>query len=93
MSWNSVMATLELPSRRISWRTLTKTSGPVRPDFSVTSWMVEIRITASPTRTGSWNWNWLPAHMRRGRGIGGRKPPRFACPSGPISDWRWSGRK
>src|SRR5687768_18425863 len=65
------MATLELPSRLISWRTLTKTSGPVRPDFSVTSWMVDTRVTASPTRTGSWNWNWLPAHIRRGRGMGG----------------------
>ena len=32
--------------------------------------------------------------MRRGSSCtGGRKPPRFACPSGPISDWRASGRK
>jgi len=29
-----------------------------------------------------------PAHMRRGSGTGGRKPPRFAWPSGPISDCR-----
>src|SRR5512138_38895 len=77
----------------ISWRTLTNTSGPVRPDFSVTSAIVDTRQIRSPTRSGCANSNWLPAHMRRGRGTGGRKPPRFAWPSGPTSDWRYSGRK
>ena len=55
--------------------------------------MVDVRSTASPTRTGERNSNWLPAHMRRGSGTGGRNPPRFAWPSGPISLCRCSGRK
>jgi hypothetical protein len=63
---------------RISWRTFTNTSAPVRPDFSLTLSMVEVRCTASPIRTGLPNWNWLPAHMRLGSGTGGRKPPRLA---------------
>src|SRR4030095_9670243 len=78
---------------RISWRTFTNTSGPVRPDFSVTSAIVDTRVTPSPTRSGRLNSNWLPAHIRRGSGTGGRKPPRLAWPSGPTSDWRYSGRK
>jgi hypothetical protein len=78
---------------RISWRTFTKTSGPLRPCLSVTPSMVERRSAWSPTRSGVRNSNWLPAHMRRGSGTGGRKPPRFAWPSGPISLWRCSGRK
>ena len=41
MSWYSVSAiSVSLP-RRISWRTLTKTSGPLRPLFSVTPSIVE----------------------------------------------------
>ena len=40
------------------------------------------RAAAAGTRSGS------PAHMRRGSGTGGRKPPRRAWPSGPISLWR-----
>jgi hypothetical protein len=55
--------------------------------------MVEVRATASPTQMGAWNSNWLPAHMRRGSGTGGRKPPRLAWPSAPISLWRCNGRK
>jgi hypothetical protein len=43
-----------------------------------TSAIVEVRSTRSPTRTGERNSNWLPAHMRRGSGTGGRKPPRLA---------------
>jgi hypothetical protein len=82
-----------LPLQRTSWRTLTNTSSPVRPDLDVTSSMVEVRSTASPTRIGERNSNWLPAHMRRGSGTGGRKPPRLAWPSAPISDCRWRGRK
>ena len=60
---------------------------------TVTSAIVDVRSTASPTRTGERNSNWLPAHMRRGSGTGGRKPPRLAWPSGPISLCRCSGRK
>ena len=40
--------------------------------------MVDVRSTESPTRIGERNSNWLPAHMRRGNGTGGRKPPRLA---------------
>ena len=29
--------------------------------------------------------------MRRGRGTGGRKPPRAGWPSDPIADWRAAG--
>ena len=35
----------------------------------------------------------LPAHIRRGSGTGGRKPPRCGWPSGPSSDCRAVGRK
>jgi DNA-binding beta-propeller fold protein YncE len=42
---------------------------------------------------GRWNSKRAPAHMRRGRGTGGRKPPRLGCPSGASSDWRTVGRK
>ncbi len=35
----------------------------------------------------------LPAHMRRGSGTGGRKPPRLGWPSGPMSHCRCIGRK
>jgi hypothetical protein len=38
--------------RRISWRTLTNTSGPVRPLFSVTSAIVETRVRVSPVCKG-----------------------------------------
>jgi hypothetical protein len=93
MSWNSVSAAALAPLRAITWRTRTNTSVPLRPRFTVTSSIVDVRASRSPTRSGSWNVSWLPAHMRRGRGTGGRKPPRTAWPSGPISDWRCSGRK
>ena len=93
MSWNSVSAGAALPLRNSSCRTFTNTSAPVRPLLSVTPAMVETRRTASPTRTGEWKANWLPAHIRRGSGTGGMKPPRLAWPSGPMSDWRCSGRK
>ena len=38
-----------------------------------------------PTASGRKNSSRPPAHMRRGSGTGGRKPPRRVCPSGPIS--------
>ena len=34
-----------------------------------------------------------PAHIRRGKSIGGVKPPRRGCPSEPTSDINESGRK
>ena len=60
------MATLELPSRLISWRTLTKTSGPVRPDLlrhvmdgrnprhriSHPNRLMELELAARPHATG-----------------------------------------
>ena len=54
---------------------------------------VERRVMAKPSGIGARNSMRLPAHMRRGSGTGGRKPPRFGCPSGPISDCRARGRK
>ncbi|MPM77701.1 hypothetical protein SDC9_124709 [bioreactor metagenome] len=57
--------------------------------------MVETRCTCCPTRSGLSvsQRSRPPAHMRRGSGTGGRKPPRRGCPSGPISLWRACGRK
>jgi hypothetical protein len=72
MSWNSTIAGSADPLQRTSWRTFTNTSWPVRPSLTVTSAMVDVRSTASPTFTGERNSNWLPAHMRRGCGTGGR---------------------
>ena len=80
-------------SCRISWRTRTKTSVPLRPFFSLTSATVERRRTASPMASGSRNSMRLPAHMRRGSGTGGRKPPRFGWPSGPSCACACIGRK
>jgi hypothetical protein len=62
----------------------------------VTEAMREVRrITASPARSGlpGIHSSWLPAHMRRGSGTGGRKPPRRGWPSGPICDCGACGRK
>ena len=55
MSWNSTIAGSAAPLQRTSCRTLTKTSLPVRPSFCVTSAIVDVRSTASPTRTGDRN--------------------------------------
>ena len=87
------MAGAAAPLQRNSCRTLTKTSRPLRPSLLRTSSMVLVRATASPTRTGLRNSNWLPAHMRRGSGTGGKKPPRLAWPSAPISLCRCIGKK
>src|SRR6266404_3979967 len=78
MSWNSVSATSSSSFARNSCRTLTNTSAPLRPDFSSTLWIVDTRVTESPTRSGRWNCSWLPAHMRLGSATGGRNPPRLA---------------
>jgi hypothetical protein len=81
------------PLRVTTWRTFTNASVPLRPCFTVTSSMVDVRAMRSPTQSGSWNVSWLPAHMRRGSGTGGRKPPRSAWPSTPRVDCRCTGRK
>ena len=52
----------------------------------VTSAMRETRVDSSPTRKGSMNSSSPPAHIRRGSGTGGRKPPRVGWPSGPSID-------
>ena len=44
---------------------------------------MERRVTSAPTSKGRGKSTRLPAHMRRGRSMGGRKPPRAAWPSGP----------
>jgi hypothetical protein len=56
--------------------TETKQSTPVEPVFIVTSDIREMRVASSPTRRGLRNWISPPAHIRRGSGTGGRKPPR-----------------
>jgi hypothetical protein len=93
MSCVSASARADSPLRRNSWRTLTNTSDPERPVFSLIAAIVETRVTSSPTRSGSWNSNSLPAHIRRGSGTGGRNSPRRAWPSGPTSDCWYKGRK
>lgn len=55
--------------------------------------MVDRREIASPTCKGRRNSIWLPAHMRRGRVIGGRKPSLTGWPSVPSCDCRGAGRK
>src|SRR5205085_7135065 len=81
------------PGSLTSWRTVTNTSAPLRPCFGTTSAMRETRRTRLPTPSGRRNSSRLPAHMRRGRGTGGRNSPRAAWPSGPAADWRYEGRK
>ena len=66
--------------------TETKHSTPVLPVFMVTSEMREVRFASSPTRKASKNSSSPPAHIRRGSGTGGRKPPRVGWPSGLSSD-------
>ena len=66
--------------------TATKHSVPVEPVFTVTSDMRAVRLGASPTRSASKNSSSPPAHIRRGSGTGGRKPPRVGWPSGPSID-------
>ena len=71
---------------KITWSTETKHSMPVLPVFSVKSLIVEVRVTTSPTRSGSTKLIAPPAHIRRGNGTGGRNPPRLGWPSAPTSD-------
>lgn len=77
----------------ISWRTVTKTSAPLRPCLASTLLMVDRRTTSSPIFNGRSKCSRPPAHMRRGSGTGGKKPPRFGWPSVPISLWGACGRK
>ncbi len=51
--------------------------GELGPDLCVTDTILDVRSTASPTRKGASHCSRPPAHMRRGSGTGGRKPPRF----------------
>src|SRR6185312_15368641 len=84
MSWRSRIAT---PRGVVTvCSTETKHSVPVEPLFRVTSEIREARADSSPTRSGSRNWISPPAHIRRGSGTGGRKPPRVGWPSGPSID-------
>src|SRR5438874_3488413 len=91
MSCSSVNA--RPPATEISCRTTTNTSSPLCPRFGATDTMRDLRVAVAPTASGRCHSIRLPAHIRRGSGTGGRKPPRFACPSGPTSDWRYAGRK
>jgi hypothetical protein len=89
MSWSSLRA--RSPAVEISCRTVTKTSGPERALLLAMSAISERRVATSPTRSGLTNVSRPPAHIRRGRATGGRKPPRRGWPSGPISLWRAIG--
>ncbi|MHC2625138.1 hypothetical protein ACVIW2_007170 [Bradyrhizobium huanghuaihaiense] len=84
MSCRSRMATPR--GEEMLCSTETKHSVPVEPDFTCTSAMREVRVDSSPTRSGCRNSISPPAHIRRGSGTGGRKPPRVGCPSGPSID-------
>ena len=55
------------------------------PVFSVIDSIVVTRSIACPGRIGAWKVRSLPAHIRRGNGTGGMKPPSAACPSAPSS--------
>src|SRR5581483_5097994 len=91
MSCSSTTARPRPPE--ISWRTVTKHISPERPCFGVMPWMVETRLTSSPTSSRSWNETRRPANMRRGSGTGGRNWPFAGWPSGPRPDWRVVGPK
>src|SRR3989344_1702634 len=91
MSCSSRMATPCAPDT--SCCTVTNTSVPLRPALMLTLLISDTRRTASPTARDRRNCRRPPAHMRRGRLTGGRKPPRLGCPSGPMLDCRSPGRK
>ena len=42
-------------------------------------------VTTAPIGSGAWKVTSLPAHIRRGKATGGRKPPRLGWPSVSIS--------
>ena len=77
----------------ISWRTFTNTSVPLRPSLAATSAIVDVRVMASPIRSGRRNCIRLPAHIRRGSGTGGRKPPRLRMAVRPDLRHRAHRRK
>src|SRR4051812_48508218 len=66
-----------------AWSTVTKHNLPLRPSLKATSRTVSVRVTRSPTRRSASVSICPPAHIRRGSGTGGRKPPLAAWPSGP----------
>ena len=72
------------PRCRISCSTLTKTSGPVRPVFASTDFTVDIFSATSPMISGCSIRISPAAHMRRGKGTGGRNPPFLGWPSSPV---------
>src|SRR5215469_3711777 len=77
MSCSSTNALPLAPDR--VWRTVTKTIEPVDPDLASTDLISDLRDAVSPIRSGGpSNVKRLPAHMRRGNGMGGRKSPRSA---------------
>ena len=51
--------------------------------FASTLLMVDSLVTRSPRASGWWKRSRPPAHMRRGSGTGGRKPPLAGWPSRP----------
>src|SRR3546814_14162096 len=68
----------------MSCRTVTKTSFPLRPCFSVIDSIVDTRRISVPSTSGRRKMTRPPAHIRRGSGTGGRKPPRLGWPSTPV---------
>ena len=74
--------------------TSTNSRSPVRPALCLTEAMRECFCAASPTRSGLLcHCRRPPAHMRRGSGTGGKKPPRKGWPSGPIWPCGACGKK
>ena len=69
-----------------SCATQTKPRLPDRPCFNLIDWIVELRLIVSPASKGRMKFSLLPAHMRRGRSMGGKKSPRCGCPSSASSD-------
>ena len=49
--------------------------------------LIERRVAEAPIGSGRGKRPLLPAHMRRGRSMGGRNPPSRPWPSGPSADW------
>jgi hypothetical protein len=71
--------------------TVTSTSSPLRPDLWTTSRTVDRRVASRSSSSGAPNVMSDAANIRRGKLIGGRKPPRLGWPSGPI--WSAAGHR
>ena len=72
---------------------VTNASRPLLPDFSTTSPMRASRFAGVPTTSGRCHCTRAPANMRRGYGIGGRKPPRCGWPSASSAACGARGKK